>query len=63
VKLLEEQGNQLRRPHSGMLGDGLFELRGEQVRIFYVFFPGRVAMLLDGEIKKRPDVSPKILNG
>jgi hypothetical protein len=61
VKLLQEQGNQLRRPQSGMLGEGLFELRGKQVRIFYVFLPGRVAMLLDGEIKKRSDVAPKIL--
>ena len=56
VKLLEEQGNRLRRPQSGALGDGLFELRGKQVRLFYAFLPGRVAMLLDGEIKKRDDI-------
>ena len=50
VKLLEEQGNRLRRPQSAALGDGLFELRGKQVRLFYVFQPGRVIVLLDGEI-------------
>jgi hypothetical protein len=53
VKLLEEQGNALRRPQSGALGEGLFELRGKQVRIFYVFLPDRVVVLLDGEIKKQ----------
>jgi hypothetical protein len=61
VKLLEEQGNGLRRPQSGILGDGLFELRGKQIRIFYMFLPGRRVMLLDGEIKKRDDIPPKTL--
>ena len=58
VKLLEEQGNMLRRPQSGALGDGLFELRGKEVRVFYVFMPGRAIVLLDGEIKKS-DAIPK----
>jgi hypothetical protein len=61
VRLLEEQGNELRRPQSGILGEGLFELRGKQVRIFYMFLPGRRAILLDGEIKKRHDIPPKTL--
>jgi hypothetical protein len=61
VKLLEEQGNRLRRPHSGVLGDGLFELRGKQVRIFYMFLPGRLIMLLAGEIKKRDAIPAKTL--
>lgn len=61
VKLLEEQGNELRRPQSGILGEGLFGLRGKQIRIFYMFLPGRRAMLLDGEIKKRQDIPPKTL--
>lgn len=61
VKLLEERGNALRRPHSGALGEGLFELRGKEVRIFYVFLPGRAAILLDGEVKKRDDIPPKTL--
>ena len=61
VKLLQERGNSLRRPQSGALGEGLFELRGKEVRIFYVFLPNRVAVLLDGEVKKRDDISVKTL--
>jgi hypothetical protein len=61
VKLLEEQGNALRRPQSGVLGEGLFELRGKQIRIFYMFLPGRRVVLLDGEIKKRDHIPPKTL--
>lgn len=49
----------LQRPRSGTLRDGLFELRGK--RIFYVFLPNRVAVLLDGEIKKRTDIPQKTL--
>jgi len=59
VKLLEEKGNALRRPQSGALGKGLFELRGKEVRIFYMFLPNRVAVLLDGEVKKRDDIPAK----
>ncbi|MBI1892674.1 MAG: type II toxin-antitoxin system RelE/ParE family toxin [Candidatus Rokubacteria bacterium] len=42
IELLEKWGNRLRPPRSKPLGDGLFELRGDQVRIFYVFRPGSV---------------------
>jgi hypothetical protein len=61
VRLLHERGNSLRRPQSGPLGEGLFELRGKEVRIFYMFLPNRVAVLLDGEIKKRDDIPVKTL--
>jgi len=61
VKLLEERGNLLRQPQSGALGDGLFELRGKEVRIFYVFMPGRAIVLLDGEIKKRDAIPRRTL--
>jgi hypothetical protein len=61
VKLLQELGNSLQRPRSGTLGEGLFELRGKEVRIFYLFLPNRVAVLLDGEIKKRTDIPQKTL--
>jgi hypothetical protein len=40
----------------GGFGDGLFELRGKQIRLFYVFLPGHVIVLLDGEIKKRDEI-------
>ena len=61
VKLLEQQGNKLRRPQSGALGEGLFEMRGKQVRIFYMFLPKQVIVLLDGEIKKRNTIPKKTL--
>lgn len=61
ARLLEEQGNLLRRPHSGTLGEGLFELRGKQVRIFYTFLPKRVIVLLDGMIKKQDAIPAKTL--
>jgi len=55
IELLAQRGNLLRRPQSGALGDGLFELRHRAtgVRIFYVFEAGRRAVLLDGMIKKQ----------
>jgi len=56
IKLVRERGNALREPRSKSLGDGLFELRGKQVRIFYVFRPGRRIVLLDGMVKKRDDI-------
>jgi hypothetical protein len=61
IKLLEERGNQMRSPKSEALGDGLFELRGHQVRIFYVFRPGRRIILLDGILKKQDKIPPKVL--
>jgi hypothetical protein len=53
LALLREQGNLLRRPQSGVIRTGIFELRGHQVRIAYVFRPGRRIVLLDGVVKKR----------
>ena|SRR6266446_2968762 len=40
IKLVEERGNTLREPHSKPVERGLFELRRNQVRIFYTFRPG-----------------------
>jgi len=61
IKLLQELGNQIRPPRSRALGQGLFELRGKQVRIFYVYLPGQRAVLLDGIVKKREDIPPDVL--
>ena len=61
IKVLQIRGNLLREPLSEALGEGLFELRGDQVRIFYTFRPGRLIVLLDGLIKKRGKVPPAIL--
>ncbi|MBI3003147.1 MAG: type II toxin-antitoxin system RelE/ParE family toxin [candidate division NC10 bacterium] len=56
LKLLAERGNTLGMPHSKALGKGLFELRGQQVRLFYIFRPDRRIVLLDGLVKKRGDI-------
>jgi phage-related protein len=53
IKLAETLGNKLREPHSKALGDGLFELRRNQVRLFYIFEPGQIIRLLDGMVKKQ----------
>ena len=61
IRLLEERGNTLRPPHSKFLGDGLFELRGHQVRIFYVFRPGQRIILIDGVLKKQKKIATAVL--
>lgn len=61
IQIVRQLGNALREPHSKPLGDGLFELRGKQVRIFYVFRPGRRIVLLDGMIKKRLDIPRHVI--
>lgn len=61
IKLLSERGNMLRLPHSRSLGEGLHELRGKQVRIFYVFRSQRRIVLLDGMLKKRKDIPASVL--
>lgn len=61
IRLARERGNTLRLPHSKALGNGLHELRGKQVRIFYVFQPGRRIVLIDGMLKKRDDIPPSEL--
>ena len=43
------------------LGGGLFELRGEQLRIFYRFRPGHRIVFLDGMVKKRNDIPHDVL--
>src|SRR5579863_6449518 len=62
IKLLQERGNLLREPRSKSLGGGLFELRGKQVRLFYMFRRERRAVLLDGMIKKRDDIPRDVLD-
>lgn len=61
VKLVEERGNTLREPHSKPMDAGVFELRRNQVRIFYTFRPGRRIVLLDGMVKKQDKVPPRVL--
>ena len=58
---LRALGSQLREPRSKSLEDGLFELRGTRVRIYYGFLPGRRAVLVGGYVKKRTDTPVDVL--
>ncbi len=58
---LREHGAALRPPTSKLVETGLFELRGHQVRIFYIFLPGRRIVLLDGVIKKQDEIPRDVL--
>lgn len=53
---LRARGNQLREPHAKAVEPGLFELKSFQVRMFFMFQPGRVAVLLDGILKKQDKI-------
>lgn len=61
IKLAETLGNKLREPHSKALGDGLFELRRNQVRLFYMFEPGQIVRLLGGMVKKQDRIPGDVL--
>ena len=56
IKLLADQGPDLRMPHSRAFGDGLFELRAKSAagigRAFYCFLRGRRITVLHSFIKK-----------
>jgi len=58
---LREFGAALRPPRSKLVETGLFELRGHQVRMFYMFRPGRRIVLLDGIIKKQDEIPRDVL--
>ena len=61
IRVLQTRGNQMRSPASAPLCGGLFELRGDQVRIFYCFRPGGRIFLIDGMIKKRDRIPADML--
>lgn len=56
IDLLENNGTALRKPYSGPLGNGIFELRTKQgsdiTRVLYFFFVGNKAILTNGFTKK-----------
>ena len=62
MEMLGKWGNRLGSPNSEALGDGLFELRGHQVRIFYMFRPGRRIILFDGIVKKKDRIPSSVLD-
>lgn len=65
LTMLEARGNQLREPHSKVVEPGLMELRGggsSQVRMFYLFRPGRRIVVLDGILKKQDAIPRDVLD-
>lgn len=56
IKLLEENGADLREPYSKPLGDGIFELRAQVgtdiSRVLYFFIIGQRVILTNGFVKK-----------
>jgi phage-related protein len=62
LEMLTAHGNQIATTRSKALGDGLFELRGKQVRIFYIFRPGRRIVVLEGMVKKRTKIPSDVVD-
>jgi len=62
VNMLAVNGNELRRPYSAHLSEGIFELRAtvgsNTTRVLYFFFVERQIILTHGFIKKTDDVLP-----
>jgi putative addiction module killer protein len=54
IKILEKTGNELKLPHSGLLGGGLFELRERRFgyRIYYGFKENNAIILVAAGDKK-----------
>lgn len=61
IRLLEEYGKELRRPHADYLQAGIYELRAKdndlQLRVLY-FFHGRKAIILSHGITKNTSAVP-----
>ena len=62
ILLLEEFGNLLRKPHSELLEDGIFELRakvGTDIsRVLYFFIVGKKVILTNG-FRKKTEKTPR----
>ena len=62
ILLLEEFGNLLRKPHSELLEDGIFELWakvGTDIsRVLYFFIVGKKVILTNG-FRKKSDKTPR----
>jgi len=54
---LKQQGHHMRRPMADYLGEGIYELRPHDNRIFYFFFLKETAVLLHA-IRKKTDKIP-----
>ncbi len=62
MEILEEKGNELRKPYSEHLGDGIFELRCKQgsniSRVLYFFHVGKRIVVTNGFVKKTRKTPP-----
>ncbi len=62
IKLLQDNGYELREPYSKHLDEGIFELRakvGSDIsRVLYFFIVGRKVVLTNGFIKKTQKTPP-----
>ena len=62
INMLAVNGNELRRPYSAHLNDGIFELRAtvgsNTTRILYFFFVESRIILTHGFVKKTDEVPP-----
>ncbi len=61
LEVAQRRGNRMREPKSQAFGGGLFELRGDQVRLFYVFRPDRTILILDGMVKKQDKIPNDVI--
>ena len=52
LALLLERGNQAKAPLSKSIGNGLFELRVKNIRVFYYFGNEKIIVFVHGFIKK-----------
>ncbi len=63
MEILAEQGNALRKPYSGPLGDGIFELRAQFgsniTRVLYFFYVGQHIVMTNGFTKKQQKTPPR----
>ena len=62
ISLLEDFGNDLRKPYSELLGEGIFEIRAKQgsdiTRVLYFFMAGKKIILTNGFVKKTQKTPP-----
>jgi hypothetical protein len=59
MRRLQREGSAI--PIARPIETGLFELKGFQVRIYFVYRPGRRIILLDGDVKKQDKISQDVL--
>lgn len=65
LRILEDEGTNLREPYSKHMGNGLFELRikfaSDIARVFYFFVVGSKIIVTNGYTKKQQKADPREL--